>query len=159
MRQAPIPYASALIVLAGLMWGAFQWGYGRILDQKDATIGTLNNRVSILTGERDDVRKQLEGKPNSSPGMTVAQRDPDALYQFGTSAARTLSPVIDRTAGSIRFSQILGGPDFNVDADMDYRQFILTGCSHGTSAHLGSAGFVTSQTFWDVTCRISGLHP
>jgi hypothetical protein len=157
VRQAPIPYAAALIILAGLIFAAFQWGYGRILDQKDAAIGTLKGQVDALNGERDDLRKRLAEKPSQGP--TSPPRDPDAFYQFGELVAHSPSGNIDRTNGMVSFPSVVGGPNFNVHSTMDYRQFILSDCRFDIAGSQGSMGITTAVGYGNLTCRISGVHP
>ena len=36
VKQAPIPYATGLLSLTALMFLCFQWGYQRVLEQKDS---------------------------------------------------------------------------------------------------------------------------
>ncbi len=162
VRRAPIPYVAGMLLLGSLIFFACQWGYGRVIDQKDSEISVLNGRIKSVEAQRDDLQKQrddlqkkLDAQPPSPP---PPPHDPDVLYQFGEAAAQAPSGNIDRANGVVQFSRVVAGPTFNINADMEYRQFTLTGCQHGSYGSTGNFGQLTRQMFADVTCQISGLH-
>ena len=43
IENAPIPFATSILVAAILIWLAMNWGYGRIIENKDARIGALTS--------------------------------------------------------------------------------------------------------------------
>lgn len=145
-------------------WGAFViWcliAVGQVyeirLANAAAQISTLAARVGVLAGERDDLQKKLAENP--SQPATPPQRDPGALYQCGELVARAPSGILDRPNGSVSFQSVVGGPNFDVHAAMDYRQFTLSDCQFNMSSVQGSMGVTTAVEYGNVTCRISGLH-
>jgi len=158
VKSAPFPYAAALVILAGLMFGAFQWGYGRVLDQKDAQIGTIKARLDAVTAERDDLKAKLAALPTSAPTAS-ADRDPDSIYQFGAVVASAPAGQVDRPNGTVSFQSVIGTPNFNIHTSMEYRQFTINNCRFGGMGEQSSFGIVTQQEFAQVTCQIAGLHP
>jgi hypothetical protein len=118
------PYAAGLLSLAALMFLCFQWGYQRILEQKDAQAATLNTRITSLEGERNDLKAKLAELAATRP-PNQDKRNPDAIYQLGEMVARAPAGQIDRTNGKVSFMSVLGESNFNVHAHMEYRQFIL----------------------------------
>jgi hypothetical protein len=156
VKEAPVPYVAGLLVLGGLIFSAFQWGYGRIIEQRDAEISVLKGRLSAVEADRNDLRKKLEDYPGHH---TTPSRDADSLYQYGEAVAQAPSGQIDRPNGIVRFTRVIGAPTFDVNAAMDYRQFTLTGCQYGTFGSTSNFGSINIQMFADLTCRIAGLHP
>ena len=160
MRQAPIPYVAAFILLAGLIFAAFQWGYGRILEAKGAAISTLNMRVGALLAERDDLRRQLDNKPvaQQAPPSKPMERDPDGLYQFGRNVGTVTGVTPDPAHGVVAFRAIRATPDFNLDGDVEYRQFRLARCTSNGEGSMQFGGFVIQRTLSGVLCQISGMR-
>lgn len=153
VREAWGAFAIWCLIAVAACWYVLGQIYEVRLTTAQSAVSALSARLSAVDGELRDARSRPADLPKS------VERDPDALYQFGKSTARILGGVIDRAAGLARFPQVLGEADFNVRDNMEFRQFTLTACNHGNVGTQGSGNFVTSQIFWDVTCRISGLRP
>jgi hypothetical protein len=60
IRQAPVSFTLASLVVLGLGYGALNWAYSSIVTQKDAKIATLEERIRL----RDD---QLANRLSSIP--------------------------------------------------------------------------------------------
>lgn len=157
VRDAWGAFAVWCVIATAACWYAADRVYDLRLFNVQSTASALNSRLATVEGDLRDARRALAERP--TPTAQKAEPDPDSLYQLGTVTAGAPAGVVDRMTGMVQFPRVLGGPNFNVSADMNYRQFTLTGCSHGTFGRQSNGGFVTSQTFWDVTCRISGLRP
>jgi hypothetical protein len=54
IRASPRPHLVFAFLVAMAIWGAMQWGYGRVIDNKDSLI-------SLVTEERDDYKNKLSG--------------------------------------------------------------------------------------------------
>jgi hypothetical protein len=158
VKQAPIPYAAGLASLAIVMFLCFQWGYQRILEQKDSLAATLNTRITSLEDERNDLKSKLDELAVTRP-PSQDKRDPDAIYQLGEMVARAPAGQIDRANGKVSFRSVLGGSNFDVRALMEYRQFMLSACTYDMAGEQGSFGVTISVAYSNLTCQISGLHP
>jgi hypothetical protein len=146
------------LIAVGICWWGLGYLYEFRLTNASSQISTLTSRMTVLAGERDDLQKRLAERPTPAPSAYSA-REPDGLYQFGSPAASAPGGVLDRPAGLARFPRVIGGPNFNIQSDMDYRQFTLSGCQHGSFGSQATMGVVVQQFFSDVVCHISGLHP
>ena len=106
----------------------------------------------------------LTAKVSEAEGRIAAQaaaataRDPDALYQAGKPVASTQSGEVDAAGTTARFARATGGPDFSMAADMEFRQYQLSGCQYGSYGTRSSFGVVTQQDFEQVTCHVAGLR-
>src|SRR5579871_3016572 len=86
VREAPVPYLAGLAVVAALLFGLFQWVYGRVLDNNQITITDLRGRITELRSEITDLNGKL-AKQAQNPPQPATQPDPDAIYQFGANRA------------------------------------------------------------------------
>jgi hypothetical protein len=131
MRQAPIPHASALFVLAGLMFAAFQLGVWAHHRTKGCSWDPEG------PSERIDYRTRRSSFVEKSSSVALPSRDPDALYQFGALVARAPSGQQDRANGVVSFHIVLGGPNHNIHGTVEQRQYSLSDCRFETSSEEG----------------------
>lgn len=61
IRQAPVSFATAVLVLGACLWGVMQWGYGR--------------QISLLDQQLQDARRQLGLTPRHETAFTVLRND------------------------------------------------------------------------------------
>lgn len=135
-------------------WYAIGIVYDTRLTNAQSTVSTLTTRLNAVEGELRDIRA-IPSTPKPPP----LERDPDTVYQLGVPVGRAPGGEVDAGSSAVRFSRLIGTEDFNVQASMEYRRFLLTDCQHGSYATQGSFGVVVQRSFADVICRISGLHP
>jgi hypothetical protein len=157
IKDAWGPFVIWCVIAAGICWVSVGYVYDLRLANAASQIGTLTGRVTALAGERDDLQKRLAEK--SSPPSPTLQHDPDALYQFGELAARAPGGVPDRSSGTASFRSVIGGPNFNIGAPMDYREYNLSDCHFQAASAERRMGVLTSVSDLEVACRIVGLHP
>ena len=127
------------------------------LSNARSSVNNLASRLTSVEGNLRDAQRTIAGQV-ALPAQRVEQ-DPDSLYQLGMMTARAPGGLVDRSTGTVQLPKIVGYPDLNMNADMYYRQFILTACTYGKYGIRRTDSVVTSQLYFDVTCQISGLHP
>ena len=103
IESAPIPFAAALIVLAGLIWTIVSWSYRSTVSSKDA-------EIALLVRQRDDYKDKLGG---ASPDEARARID-RLETQIGAFAPRRLTD--DQR---MRFAAILKRLSGTVDIAFD----------------------------------------
>jgi hypothetical protein len=162
LRDAPLVIVAAILLAFALAFWVDGLRYQGTLDAKTATIETLNGQLTGLNTQVTALAasvKDLETKLAAKPIQAEPQRDPEAIYQFGSNVARTIGGYVDRAAGLVRFQQVLGGPNFNVKAAMDYMQFVLNNCQLPMMSQRKTNGVVMEQAYPNLVCQISGLRP
>jgi hypothetical protein len=157
-KDAPLVFAAVLALAFVAAFWLSGLRYQGAVDQKQSTIDGLKTQIDGLKDQISNLQQKLAERPVTAP-VAPPSRDPDMLYQFGAAAARAPGGVLDRPAGLARFPRVISGPDFNMQSDMEYRQFVLTGCRHGSYYCQTTLGLMVQQFFSDVVCHISGLRP
>jgi hypothetical protein len=65
IRGAPIAFFGAIAVLAVGIWLAMNWGYGRVIDNRDA-------EISYIRTQRDDYKDKLSGASPDQAAQRIA---------------------------------------------------------------------------------------
>lgn len=152
---------AAFVVWCIIAFVVSWYGLGQIYETRltnaQSEIASLKTRMAVLESENRDLDQKVTSAQNKSPQMQT--RDPDELYQFGEAAAQAPSGQIDRPSGIIKFPRVISGPNFNINADIEYREFKLALCRYGIYSSTKNFGIFSRQMFADVTCQIVGMHP
>jgi hypothetical protein len=72
VKDAPVPFFVALLVLAGIIWTGMDWRYASIIAQRDGIIANRDSEISLLKGERDGYKDKLSG---ATPDQAKARID------------------------------------------------------------------------------------
>lgn len=108
---------------------------GSDLGQK---VAALEERIAVLTAPPQQ-----------------ADRDPDGVYQLGNLVAKMTAPEVRRGTGVVFCRQLRGGPDLNILAEAEFREFRVLIDPQGWWSPPQNA---TIQVYGDVTMKIIGLR-
>jgi hypothetical protein len=110
--SAPIPYAFALLAVlvpAGLLiWQAMEWGYGRVIDAKQALIDQKADYAEFLKQSLDEARAKLADL--QSEARAEAGRDPTNKLALHTSATLDAADALLATANNTATAISSGAP-------------------------------------------------
>ena len=118
------------------------------IEGKDSTIQSLMTQNEILRGK-------TRGTPEHAP----QSRDPDTLYQMNMAVAKVPGGIVDRGNGIVAFPRIAGGPDINIQANLEFREFTIGNCHADSASAQKNGGMITTQSWGGLKCQILGLHP
>jgi hypothetical protein len=161
---APIPFAVALLVMSGAIWGAMEWRYGGIIANRDSTI-------SLLTAQRDDyltklkgaspdeaahelksLKEQLENQKSLLDRLAHPSHNPLGLYQGGAEVAMLRAASTNPVDETITLQMVGSKAPLDMNRTFEFREFVVL-CSGQITANM-AFGPQTTIIYDTLLCKI-----
>jgi len=164
---APVSFATATLVAAGIIWGIVHWSYSTVLANKNAQIDLFQSRIADYqdklkgatpeqaAGELRTLRDQLADTRKKLADLANPPRDENSVYQRGQRIGVAVGVQVDPANKTVVIAKMTVAGDLDRASNVEYRDLVLSFVEAGGTSQ-ASFGLSASTTYMNAKFAMVG---